>query len=224
MKLSNFFPLILLALTGCQQHNKTSVMLPPNPVSKSEKATRVYEGASGLVHIKLLEHQDTQIDLPQQITVTIEKPDSRNSNFSIADYPLTLAKFLFGTNNDTVTFGCNPEDATTLPNYLNAQTVILCGKIKIPSGKFEMHTTTLVLHDADISTESSQTNISEVKSLPSVMIYTGNLVTSGFNSLILEGFSNGIERESAPALFLNIGSIEGTGNLHITSRKLLKLM
>lgn len=224
MKLSNLLPLILLALTACQEIAETNPTLAPLVVSKFERKRELYEGASGLVHLQLVQSNDDQLALPNQINVTIEKPSSDNSNFSITAYPDVLIKFLFAENSDVVTFGCHPEDQTTLPLNLNADRVILCGKIKIPSGKFEMHASTLELRDAEIISESAVSQFDDLNSLPSIMIYTANFIVSGSNTFTLEGYSQGLEKESAPALFLYIGNTLGDGIVHIISRKQLKFL
>jgi len=58
MKLSNLLPLILLALTACQEIAETNPTLAPLVVSKFERKRELYGGTSVLVHLQMVQSNE----------------------------------------------------------------------------------------------------------------------------------------------------------------------
>jgi hypothetical protein len=222
MKRNFLLPLTFSLLTACQEPSKVEVK--PLPPRENQNREVVYEGSSGLVKVQIADYENETPTLPSQISVSFEKKGTNREYLIVERLNEAITDLLFSKQLDMLSFGCDdPNQETVLPLKIDAQIVVLCGKIKIPAKGFEMRASLLELRDAELSTISYEKDEFDYSHPNMLTIYTANLVLTGANKLVLEGFTKGRERQRPPALFLNIGKVLGTGNFEIFSRSIIKI-
>lgn len=216
MKQIFLLPIAFTLLTACQEPSKVELkpFVPPPELQKTE---RLYEGPSGLVFVHLSAPESEEPVLPSQIKISFELSNSANDNLSLANRPFNEI-LLFSKNVETVYYGCE-ENAVevTLPQTIDALRVVLCGKINVPALDFKLRASFLELRNAELTTVNvvqhpapNQSRMLEVSA--------ANLTVIGTNKFILQGNTNGRDRERAPNLKLGLARTWGAGTFEIFSR------
>lgn len=209
----SLLPLLLVILTACQKTPELNSKLPSTPEDITS-STLTTESPSGTVILQMI--SDNDISVPTNIHINIEKANRAGDNFQVSRLPLQYAEMLYTTPSGVASFGCDPDKtATELPLKIKAEKVILCGNFVIPSGEFEIHATTLELHDAHLTTKGP----ASLTESSSVIVFTANLELFGHNQVDLVGKSFGRLQEQAPLMSLTILNSLGQGTIEIVSRK-----
>ncbi|UYL10223.1 hypothetical protein B9G69_006480 [Bdellovibrio sp. SKB1291214] len=214
-------PFVLLALTACQQPHKESNSLSPTPEVSAE--TEVYTGPSGLVIIRIADEQNTSLTLPQKLNVNFETINEDKTNLRIEQFPAGATSILFSKHPTIQSYGCEKQ-SEVLPNKIDAERVIICGQVFIPSGRFEIRTSKLELRDAKIVTTEKPFDPNVEFTLSNTTIYAAEIEVHGTNKLTLQGYSDGFDRSSAHALFMNFAYVSGEGSFEVLSRNQIRTL
>ncbi|MFM6928771.1 MAG: hypothetical protein ACKOX6_09910 [Bdellovibrio sp.] len=213
MKSLSVLPLLFVILTACQEAPQLNSNQPATPEDLPPR-TVTAEAPSGTVILQMI--SDEEVNIPANVHINIEKANTAGDNLQISRLPSKYAEMLFTTPSGVISFGCETaEPPTELPLKIKAERVILCGKHVIPAGEFEIHATTLELHDVHLTT----TGPASLTKYSSVTVFTANLELFGSNQIELVGKTFGHLREQAPPMTLTLLNSVAHGSIEIVSRK-----
>lgn len=209
-----------LFLTACDVADKA---LAPIVAPLLEGEEIVVEGPSGFVTIRMAASDTESLSIPSQFSISFEKQSTEDEKVSLENIESLFITLLYSKNDETRYFGCDgQEQETELPLKIDAAKVVLCGKIKVPAENFKLRASELEFRDVDLIATAPFQKILDLSKLSVLNIYAANLTLTGTNKITLQGFDNGHERDFSPLLFLNLGKVDGVGNLEIFSRSYIK--
>ena len=220
MKSIFLLPLSFLFLTACDVADKALAPVVA-PLLKDQEI--VVEGPSGFVTIRMAASDIEELSMPSQISISFEKQSAETEKVSLEKIEGLFMTLLNSKNDETQYFGCDGQETETeLPQKIDAAKVVLCGKIKVSAVNFKLRASELELRDVELIATAPFQKILDLSKVPVLDIYTAHLTLVGANKTILQGFDNGRERDFSPILIMNLGKVDGTGNLEIFSRSYIK--